>query len=329
MPINAHNGVSIIIVNFNAGAYLTQVLNSIIQQNFNNIEIILIDNASSDSSVENVQDWLISELDIRIIRNRINLGFAKAQNQGMRLSSNDLIMPLNFDVILQPGFIDEIISALENSPKKAGSASGKILRWKKDRLSTNKFDNAGLLMQKNRIPTHRGRDEFDRGQYDSPMYIFGAMGAAALYRREMLEDIAYRGQYFDESYFMWYEDIDLEWRGRLRGWDCLYVPSAVAYHVGDPHGHGRSPFGAEISMRNRWKMIVSNECPQCLVKNFPALMLEEMALFRYVVQKGLISAYLRALRSFLLTLPDTLDKRAWVRGRAQRPCLPDYPIPLK
>ena len=154
------------------------------------------------------------------------------------------------------------------------------------------------------------------------------MGAAAIYRREMLEDIAWRGQYFDESYFMWYEDIDLDWRARLLGWDCLYLPQAVAYHVGDPHGHGRSRFFVETSIRNRWLMIFANESLPWALLHAPWLFVEEVSLLLYVFRAGLVGPYLRAVGGFLRRFSDVLNKRRWLHSRSVRSVLPEYPQSL-
>jgi GT2 family glycosyltransferase len=315
--------VSIIIINYNAGPYLKQCLQSVWEQTFTDYETIVVDNASADNSLSTVAE----DKRLTIIRNNQNLGFATAQNQGMRLARGRYLMPLNFDIILAPTFLQEMVAAIEQS-EQIGAVSGKLLRMQPNGQPTGRIDNAGLLMPRSRFPVHRGAGEIDRGQYDQPALVFGAMGAAALYRREMLDDIAYQGQFFDESFFMWYEEIDLDWRARLRGWDCLYTPAALAYHVGDAHGHGRSRFGAEVSMRNRWRTILSNECPRCLLINWPWLIAEEIFLLRHVLVRGWLTAYIRALGSFMASLPATLKKRSWVRKQAKRVCLPRYPITM-
>jgi GT2 family glycosyltransferase len=315
--------VSIIIVNFNAGNLLKQCLITIYKQTFTDYEIIIVDNASADDSLKEIQDGR----SVTIIHNDHNLGFASAQNQGMGIARGCYLMPLNFDVALCPTFLHEMVSALETSDR-VGAVSGKLLRLNPDGSPTKQIDNAGLLLPRNRFPLHRGANEIDNGQFDEPVLVFGAMGAAALYRRDMLEDVAYLGQFFDESYFMWYEDIDLDWRSRLLGWDCLYTPRAVAYHIRDVHGHGHSRFGAEVSIRNRWLAIVANECARCFFMNAPWLVAEEIALFRYVVQRGWLSVYRRALIEFIRKLPEAIKKRLYVRGRVKRMCLPDYPISI-
>lgn len=312
--------VSVIIVNYNAGEYLQSCVESIRLQTLREHEIIIVDNCSTDRSL----DWLFWGNDIRLVKNECNLGFAAAQNQGMRLARGRYLMPLNFDILLEHRFLEEMVAAMGLS-ERIGAVSGKLLRLTEQGQS-NVIDNAGLLLSRRRVPLHRGRGEVDAGQYDEYVRVFGAMGAAALYRREMLEDIAYNGQYFDESYFMWYEDIDLDWRARLRGWDCLYTPRAVAYHVGDVHGHGRSRLGARVSMRNRWKTILTNECAGCLARNCLHLLGEELALLGHVARFGLFREYMWAVSSLLTCLPEILKKRRWVRSRAKLRCLPDYPL---
>ena len=107
-------------------------------------------------------------------------------------------------------------------------------------------------MPPNRFVLHRGANERDVGQYDYICDVFGAPGAAPLYRREMLNDIEFQGQYFDESLFTWYEDVDLDWRAKNFGWRCVYTPKAVAYHIGHPEGHGGDLWKISLQIRNRW-----------------------------------------------------------------------------
>jgi GT2 family glycosyltransferase len=249
----------------------------------------------------------------------------------MRLSRAPFLMSLNADIYLLPAFVDLALGALERYPR-VGTLSGKMLRMRPDGAWTQRIDNAGLLFNRRRMPRHRGGGEQDRGQYQTPELVFGAMGAAAVYRRAMLDDVALGGsdgQYFDERFFTWYEDIDLDWRARRRGWDCLYLPEAVAYHVGDPQGHQPTPFGARYTIRNRWQMILANEPSRCIIRDAGWLLYEEWALFRHVASHGLLGAYARALRELIGLLPAVLRKRRAVQRRAQRTCLPDYPIPVE
>lgn len=323
--------ISVIIVNYNAGPYLARCLASLAAQTRQDFEVIIIDNASHDDSLGAaralVEPRSSNGVETQIVCNATNLGFAAAQNQGMRLAKGEFILALNFDIHLLPNFLDTLVAALQHNPQ-AGAASPKMLRMQPNGALTNEFDNAGLLLSPRRMPQHRGAGEQDHGQYDQPALIFGVMGAAALYRRSMLADIAYQRQYFDETYFTWYEDVDLDWRARLLGWDCIYVPTAVAYHVRDPQKNLATPFAARHTIRNRWQMILANECPHCLRRDMHWLLAEELALLRHVIRFRRLRPYVQALSDLIRRLPAVRAKRRWVRSRARHTCLPAYPQPL-
>jgi GT2 family glycosyltransferase len=305
--------VSIIIVNYNAGRQLQSCLNSIRKQFYSNWEVIIIDNASQDDSLTTVP----SDKAFQVIRNRKNMGFSIAQNQGLRAARGDYLLPLNFDINMLPDFLEELVKAIETD-SQIGSVTGKLLYMGLDGAITNKIYSVGHLLPRNRAPLLRGNNEIDLGQYDRAEYVFGAPGAAVLFRKTCLEDIAYQGQYFDETYFMWYEDVDMDWRIQLRGWKCLYEPKAVGYHVGHPGGYDANflRFHSLHSIRNRWAMISSNEKKNNLFRNFTHLLSYEISLLGYVVRFGLLTTYLQAFAGYLKLLPTIINKRRWVLGRA-------------
>lgn len=316
--------ITIVIVNYNAGPLLRQAVESVAEQTLDAYELLIIDNASTDGSLSTISRGRPIGERCRIIRNSINTGFAAAQNQGFRIGGGRYCMSLNFDVRLSRDYLEKSLAAMESTPR-LGMLSGKLLRMSPDWKPTSEIDNAGLLLPHHRRPVHRGGAENDAGQYERPVLVFGVMGAAAIYRRAMLEEVAFRDQPFDESYFMWYEDIDLDWRARLLGWDCLYLPSAVAYHIGDVHGHGRSDWGAQNGICNRWSTIISNECPHCFLRHAWDLLKEEASLLMYVIRFGKRGPYLRAVQALAHRIPHLLEKRRWVRRHARRRCLPEYP----
>jgi GT2 family glycosyltransferase len=316
--------LSIIIVNYNAGLYLGKCLESIKSQRYKQYEVIIIDNSSVDDSLR----YVTPTDNIKVICNSTNYGFAKAQNQGIGIARGKYILPLNYDILLEPDFLAEMVKAIELSDQ-IGTVAPKLMRMTVGLEKSYQFDNAGLLLPPNRLPYHRGRGELDRGQYDEPVRVFGAMGAAALYRREMLEDIAFKGQFYDETYFMWYEDIDLDWRARTRGWHCLYAPCAVAYHIGDVHGHGKSKLGARISIRNRWMTILTNDCLSTMFFNAPPLVIEELKLLGHVIKFGLVKEYLWAVLSLSISIPYVFKKRRFVQHHASHRYLPDFPLPFE
>src|SRR5439155_16165933 len=137
---------------------------------------------------------------------------------------SEYVLVLNPDTVLRPNFIEELIHALDARPD-AASASGKLLR-----MDSTTIDSTGIVMLRSQRHLDRGADEPDIGQFDKPEDIFGASGAAAMYRRPALEDARIDDEYFDEDFFAYREDADLAWRLRLLGWNSIYVPSAVALH---------------------------------------------------------------------------------------------------
>jgi GT2 family glycosyltransferase len=173
-----------------------------------------------------------------------NLGFSKAHNLIMATFPAEFHAVLNIDVLFAPDCLTKLLAALEKYPH-AGSAVGKLRRWKlgEGEERTNIIDSAGLRITSTHAFSDRGQGEADRGQYDEPDEIFGGTGAAIIYRRSALEDVAYkpiaRTEFFDETMFMYKEDLDLGYRLLVAGHPCRYVPEAVAWHartVGAWHG---------------------------------------------------------------------------------------------
>lgn len=302
--------VSIIIVNFNAGALLSRCLESIEMQTIKRLEILIIDNASIDSSLEDLE----SREDIVLIRNNTNRGFAAAQNQGIRLARSQYVMPLNYDIELMPEFIEQLVRAMEVS-LNIGITTGRLMKMTLEGEYLDQIYSTGHVLPANRFAVHRGHNEKDVGQYDEGGEVFGAPGAAPLYRREMLEDICVDGQYFDESLFTWYEDIDLDWRARSLGWRCIYAPTAIAYHVGHPEGHGGNQWQISMTIRNRWLVILANDDIVSMLRNSFALIRYELSLLGYVLRYGYFSAYLRAIGGFVRLIPNALQKRSFTSQR--------------
>jgi GT2 family glycosyltransferase len=166
-----------------------------------------------------------------VILNQNNAGFAAAQNQAIRRACGEWLLSLNADVVLSPNFISQLLAAAQQD-EKAGALCGKLLRWNPggEPEFSRQIDSTGIFFTRNLRHFDRGSEETDRGQYDEVQYVFGATGAAALYRRAMVDDISVEGEFFDQDFFSYREDADLAWRAQLLGWRCLYVPTAVGWH---------------------------------------------------------------------------------------------------
>ena len=238
--------ISIIIVGYNSGEFLKKCIDSVYAQSYKDFEIIFIDNCSSDNSLTIARSYP----GLKIIRNTVNAGFPFAVNQGIRASKGDYVLTLNSDVVLDGNFLIEMEKAAESS--YAGLFSAKILNSRDKRI-----DSTGLVLSRSYRFFDRGSGEIDNGQYDSGLDIFGPCAAAALYKREMLEDVSYGGEYFDEDFFFSVEDFDLAWRALQRGWRACFVPGATCYHFRNGSNSKRK-FIQYFSFRNRFFLLKKN-----------------------------------------------------------------------
>jgi GT2 family glycosyltransferase len=237
--------VSVIIPNLDGRDILACCLRSLERQTFKDFEVIIVDNGSTDGSVEMVRSdfpWL--EI---VIENDNNLGFAKACNQGIKAASADLIALLNNDTEAHPAWLAELVQAADADPEVGMFASKTLLFDERDTIDT-----AGHLIYRDGLNRGRGRLEIDRGQYDDKTDVFFPSGAAALYRRKMFDEIGL----FDEHHFAYGDDTDIGIRGRLVGWRCVFVPGAVVYHMYSATAGKYSPMKLYLVERNRLWVVV-------------------------------------------------------------------------
>ncbi|MCX5914111.1 MAG: glycosyltransferase family 2 protein [Deltaproteobacteria bacterium] len=210
---------SVIIVNWNGKDYPKDCLESLRFQAFSAFEVVLVDNGSTDGSVEWIQEnfpgW------VRVLRNARNEGFSGGNNRGIRAALGKYIVLLNNDAQADSLCLEELVKVAEENPR-AGMLACKIYPQGGPKI----IDNVGHLIYRDGLNRGRGRLEVDRGQYEKIEEVFFPSGCAALYRREMLEEVGL----FDEDFFAYWDDTELGFKGRLAGWRCLYVPKAVVHH---------------------------------------------------------------------------------------------------
>ena len=195
--------------------------------------VVLVDNASSDGSAEVPVDWH-SKTPLELIREDTNIGFAAAVNRAIGLTSEPWILVLNPDCALQPDFVQRLFEELSQSRRAAevGAITPKLLRSDGPALEPGStIDAAGMLVTPSGRHFDRGAGTLDDGAFDRPAWMFGGTGAAAFYRREALDDVAYPGnEIFASTFFAYREDAELAWRLQSRAWRCLYAPLAVGAH---------------------------------------------------------------------------------------------------
>ncbi|MFO7796124.1 MAG: glycosyltransferase family 2 protein [Promethearchaeia archaeon] len=220
--------VSIIIVNYNKFNYTIDCLKSLLNQTYDNFEIILIDNGSDFNLYLKLKDsisQLESKLNIKLIRNKINLFFGTANNQGIRIAKGKYICLLNFDTEVMPNFIESMINFLESHPE-AGMISPKIKIYKDKRYIWNA---GGIIdFRKGLVVFNRGFMDFDPNDelYNKIEETDFAAGTALFVKKENLEEIGL----IDEIFFMYWEDPDWSLRAKKAGFKNYYVPNTIVYH---------------------------------------------------------------------------------------------------
>src|ERR1700735_977461 len=272
--------ISVTIVTYNSGRFIKRCLESVLEQKYPNLEVIIIDNASTDGTVDILEQFGDQ---CRIHYNDENIGFAAAQNQAINLSSGDWVLTLNPDVLLLKNFIQALIDAGQADPK-AGSVCGKLLtiRASFDLPEKQLVDSTGIYFTPMLRHLDRGSQEVDNGHYLNFEYVFGATAAAALYRRQMIEDISIGGEFFDPGFFVYREDADVAWRAQLMGWRCIYTPLARGYHVRNVLPGNRRALPPEINMhsvKNRFLMRIKNMTPDLYRRNWLSITTRDMIVF--------------------------------------------------
>jgi GT2 family glycosyltransferase len=248
-------------VSWNTLDLLRECVDSLRAQTRAPVEVVVVDNGSTDGSVE----WLAAQEDVDLIQAGRNLGFAAGNNLGLRRCHGDLVLLLNADVRLAPDYLQRCSRHFLRA--EVGSVTGKLIR-----ADGNILDSTGHRVYGLGWAENRGEMLPDLG-YDQDEEVFGVSAAAALYRLDALASVAVAGEVFDESYFSYIEDVDLDWRLRWLGWQAWFEPAAIAVHH-------RSATGARFSARimrhilkNRILTVVKNYDSRSLVWNLPGLTL--------------------------------------------------------
>jgi GT2 family glycosyltransferase len=256
---------TIIVLNWNGWRETLDCLESLSSITYPNFDVLIVDNGSDDGSVAKIADYCENEIALHRVQTRpsqsdrlitfqfdphkvsgidvsakktknsikqltltkckSNLGFAKANNIGMKYSLDVLhsqyILLLNNDTIVDQHFLGELINVAETHDA-IGICAPKLLKMGNDHM----IDSTGHILRWGRIVS-RGAGMVDKNQFDDQIDVVGAKGAAALYKARMLNEIGL----FDEEYVTTYEDAELSWRANILGWRAKYVPNSVVYHI--------------------------------------------------------------------------------------------------
>ncbi len=253
-------------------------------------EIVVVDNASSDDTPD-----IARAHGVRYLRLERRLSYAAALNEAIRATDGELVLLLNADCMLRPGFLSAAVRRLED--QRVGSVAPKLLRLQ----APEEIDAAGMFLTRWR---KNGLVGFGAPSthYSTPGLAFGADGAAALYRRQTLAECALEGgEVFDEDMELWASDVDLAWRAQLMGWRCAYEPRAVADHIRSysPATRRRmSPAARRLQFRNRYLMLAKNETRSGLRRDGLLLAAYELLVLGHVLlrERHLLAGYRDAWR---------------------------------
>jgi len=214
--------VSIVVSNYNGWKFnlLRMCLDSILKIDYPNFEVILVDNASTDGSVEFCRRLFGEAPRLKIIVNTENI-YSQGLNRGIELSKGKYIVFFNNDIKVDPNYLTKLIEILE-ADKTIALAQGKLLSY----YNHHRIDSVGETMDIYGNPITIGQGEIDNGQYERISEILSASGSASVVRRCVLDEI---GE-FDSKFYIGYEDMDISLRARLRGYRVVYIPDAVVYH---------------------------------------------------------------------------------------------------
>jgi len=269
--------VSVTIVTYDSGRFIKRCLETVLAQDYPNKEVIVIDNASTDGTVDILEQF---EDRCQIVYNDENIGFAAAQNQAINMSSGSWVLTLNPDVLLLGGFIQALVEAGHIHPK-IGSVCGKLLTIRPtfDIPERPLVDSTGIYFTPMLRHLDRGSQQVDNGHFRRYEYVFGASAAAALYRRTMIDDVSMDGDFFDSDFFAYREDADVAWRAQLLGWRCIYTPHARGYHVRKALPGNRRALPPLINMhsvKNRFLMRIKNMNGNLYRKNFFSILARDL-----------------------------------------------------
>ncbi|MBA4390031.1 MAG: glycosyltransferase family 2 protein [Syntrophus sp. (in: bacteria)] len=294
--------VSIIVVNYNKRDLLEVCLKSLFFQSFSDFEIIIVDNGSTDGSVEKIGEYAkasLPPLSIKPVYLQCNAGFARGNAEGIRYAHGKYVALLNNDTEADEKWLEELVSVMEEN-ENIGICASKLIQYNAETI-----DSAGDGFARSLQGFKRGEGKTCR-EMNNREYVFGACAGAALYRRKMFDDIGF----FDEDFFLIHEDTDLNFRAQLAGWKVLYVPTALVYHKVRSSIVDMSDMAIYYTIRNREFVRIKNVPVGIFVRCLPEFVLGMMMEFLYfAVKHGKIRLYCKAKYDALKVFRKMMIKR--------------------
>lgn len=294
--------VSVIIVNYNGEGLTVDCLKALEGQTFKNFEVLVVDNASSDGSLYEIQRFLKERstgFQVKLIPLDNNTGFSGGNIVGLKHASGEHIALLNNDT--EPGerWLEELVNAMDNAPE-AGICASKLIVY-----GTDIIDSAGDGFSTSFRGFKRGEGE-NLSLYDKQEYIFGACAGAALYRKKMIDEIGF----LDDEFFLIHEDTDLNLRAQLAGWKVVFVPTARVYHKVHSSIGWMSDTSIYYTLRNGEFVWIKNIPVLIVLPHLPTLFIKTILEFIYfAIKHKRPRLYIRAKVDALKMIPMMLGKR--------------------
>ncbi len=305
--------VDIIIPTHNGREHLAVCLPALGKQTFQDFRIIVVDDASTDDSAGYLAAAFPNVVVVRLER---NVGLAVAINEALSHSQADLVAFLNNDTEPEPGWLAALVDAMDRYPEAGAAASKLRLFDRRDHLHS-----AGDTFSVRGVPGNRGVWQRDTGQFDHEEEVFGACAGAALYRRAALDEAAgIDGQVLDPGFFMYCEDVDLNWRLRLLGYPVIYVPDAIVYHRLSATGGGT--LASYYVARNTIAVLVKNLPGPLLRRHLRAIVAYQASLVLDTLphlREPAARARLRGLLAAPGMIPALLPKRRRIQSARRVP----------
>ncbi len=299
--------VAVVILNWNGKKFLEDFLPAVIEHSHESASIYVADNASTDGSVDMLRERFPT---VNVLVNETNLGYAGGYNEALRHITARYYVLLNSDIEVTPGWIEPIVELMDSDPRVA-ACQPKMRSW----VDRNRFEYAGAaggFIDKYGYPFCRGRMfqtlEEDMGQYDDNARVFWATGACLFVRAEAFWKLGG----LDSRFFAHMEEIDLCWRARNHGYEVMYCPGSVVYHVGGGTLPKKSWRKTYLNMRNNAMMLYKNLPDDRIFRVFAArLVLDGVAAVKFLFDGGIkdFFAVIRAHLSFYRYYPQLKKER--------------------
>jgi hypothetical protein len=293
---------SVLVPNLNGEHFLEPCLTALAQQTLPPSQVIVIDNGSTDGSVELVRRRFPKA---RLLTFSENRGFAAAMNAGIAETTTRFVAFLNNDAVAEPTWLEELAKCLARHPSAAAATSKLLLAGEPGRL-----DGAGDGLTRSFLPYVRGHGEPDDGRFGDELEVFGASGAAALWHASVLREVGG----FDERFFAYYEDVDLSFRARLRGYEIWYAPRSVVRHTRGGTAGQHVDFALFHPVKNRWFMLVKDLPGRTAARRSAAILAGEAFFWGRTIRRGAPRALLRAYREVLRDWPELRKERREIQA---------------